>query len=157
MARVNTTGPIDLIDTRTGASQRAAGSETLPPSELGPTDPVVAFSPDGTLLAGWFPNGTVDLWDATSATLIAQLEPRNGDKPATSAVLQFDKLGNELSLITHNANDTSTIQRWSLGPDDLIAEACRLAGSSLTRQEWNRFVGRNVPYHQTCAPDAGLR
>jgi WD40 repeat protein len=146
---------IDLIDTRTLSSQVAADSQPLPASDE--ASPALAFSPDGTMVAAWFPDGAIDVWNVASATLIAQIQASNRRAPASSGVLNFSDSGDELSVLTHNADNTSTIDHWSFRPRDLLADSCRLTGGSLSLEEWDKFVGSDVPYHRTCEPTGTSR
>jgi VTC domain-containing protein/WD40 domain-containing protein len=38
----------------------------------------------------------------------------------------------------------------SIAPSELAAEACRVVSRDLTRAEWARFVGRDLPYQPVC-------
>jgi hypothetical protein len=40
---------------------------------------------------------------------------------------------------------------WDLDPAHWIPAACRIAGRSLTREEWVTYLGLLEPYRQTCA------
>jgi WD40 repeat protein len=52
-------------------------------------------------------------------------------------------------LVTGSWDGTARV--WHLKPEDLVEIACRTAGRSLTRQEWNLYIG-DKPYRETCAP-----
>ena len=38
-----------------------------------------------------------------------------------------------------------------MGADGLVRAACGIVGRDLTIAEWQRYVGRSVPYHHTCS------
>ena len=40
---------------------------------------------------------------------------------------------------------------WDVDPSDWESQSCRIAGRSLTQQEWEKFLP-DRPYHATCGP-----
>lgn len=105
-------------------------------------DPVfsVAFSPDGCWIAGGG-NGIVRVWKATTGREIARME-HNDDVLAVA----FSPDGR--SIISGSKDGTILVWPWR--PEDLVAEACRRLPRNLTREEWGRYIGPEVPYRPTC-------
>ena len=40
-------------------------------------------------------------------------------------------------------------------PEELAKRACRMANRDLAKDEWNQYIGPNIPYEPTC-PDLPL-
>lgn len=39
---------------------------------------------------------------------------------------------------------------WTVDNQDLLALACSHTTRNLSQPEWNTYLGRDVPYYQTC-------
>jgi len=52
-------------------------------------------------------------------------------------------------VVTFGAERRLRVWRWQV--DDLIAEACSLAGRNLSREEWRAYL-EFEPYRLTCEP-----
>ena len=103
----------------------------------------VAFSPNNQLLAATSWNGTVWLWDV--------------DQPYTApVVLQGHKSGvssvsvapNGLTLATGSHDQTICI--WNLDVENLVDMVCNKVQRNLTTDEWQQFVGLDIPQENTC-------
>jgi WD40 repeat protein len=102
----------------------------------------VAFSPDGTMLASSSQEGVI-LWDLDTG------QPMGRPLPGGAAmdVVAFNALSDRPVLVSAGGD---VAQRWEVDSDVWAARACARANRNLTRQEWNRFMGRETRYRTTC-------
>jgi len=102
----------------------------------------VAFSPDGTMLASSSQEGAI-LWDLETG------QPMGRPLPGGRAMdrVAFNALSDRPVLVSAGGD---TAHRWEVDSDVWAARACARANRNLTQQEWNRFMGRETPYRQTC-------
>jgi uncharacterized delta-60 repeat protein len=101
----------------------------------------VAFSPDGRYVVSGSEDNTARVWEATSGREVARLT--HGDRV-------FDVAFSPDGQYVVSGSENGTARVWWWRPEDLIAEACRRLPRNLTREEWQRYVGPEVPYHATC-------
>ena len=137
LAAGNADGTVRLWDMATG---RQIGRPLT-----GPADPVtsVTFSPDGTTLASASPDHTVRLWDlATSRPVGAPLTGHTGQ--VTSVAFSPD--GKTLAA----GSADHTVRLWDVAYlVNAVPHLCALAGRSLTRAEWARYVP-GLAYQRVC-------
>src|SRR5215475_7618511 len=50
-----------------------------------------------------------------------------------------------------SASKDGTVHLWDIDSVRLVAQACSIAYRNLSRSEWNKFLGPDVPYVATCA------
>ncbi|MEV0825948.1 WD40 repeat domain-containing protein [Nonomuraea rubra] len=95
----------------------------------------VVFSLDGTRLATAGDDRTARVWAADTGDEIARL---SHGEPVRSVA--FDSDGTRL------ATAAGTVHIWVLDTPGLIAQALERLTANLTREQWNRYMGPDVPY-----------
>ncbi len=118
----------------------------------------MVLSPNGSVLATTSGN-TVRVWDLKAEQELARVTRY---RPVAVA-LGGD--GNTLAIV----DSDGTVEVSIIGPDKLVDTACGRLTRNLTLTEWQKYVGKNIPYHRTCEnlpapadkelqpPSAGLR
>jgi WD40 repeat protein len=144
-AAVSSRGQVVTADWSAGIEARDA--RTLQPVEQlagsrGLLDQL-AFSSDGGLLIATGDEGTVQLYDTSSWTRLAEI-PSEAPEGVVEGWLRPDGLAVAV-------NTEQGVAEWTLVPKQLAAAACELAGRNLTRAEWATYLP-DQPYHRSC-PD----
>jgi WD40 repeat protein len=105
----------------------------------------VAFSPNGKIIAsggGSNRTGNIILWG---------IETRQPTGPPLQGFgllvrsVTFSPNGKLLAV----ANGLD-VRLWDVSLDSWMKRACRMANRNLTREEWRRYMGDDVPYRKTC-------
>ncbi len=53
------------------------------------------------------------------------------------------------TIAASNFSGPSDVVLWDVDPDSWVRRAVRIANRNLSWDEWQRFVGPDVPYHRT--------
>ena len=105
----------------------------------------VAFSSDGRLLASGGKEGTIILWDmATHQRLNQPLRGHLGEVYS----LAFSP---DSRTLASGSNDRDIIL-WDVSFESWKSRACGIVNRNLTKDEWNKFIGSDMPYQSSC-PD----
>lgn len=100
----------------------------------------LAFSPDGTLLAG-AGDGGAQLWDVI---LHQPLGGRLGSSPTSSVAVSPD------GRLVIAGDAAGSVRAYPATVDGWLRSVCDVVSRNLTQQEWESFVGTNAPYAKTC-------
>ena len=94
------------------------------------------------ITAGW--DGIAKVWDGRTGEELRTLSGSGGS-------LYYAAWSSDDTRILTAGQDGSA-RIYFARIDDLIAFACTRTDRNLTQTEWERYIGRDVPYRQTC-PD----
>jgi WD40 repeat protein len=104
----------------------------------------VDMSSDGRTVLGADGSGNVLLWDVATGTILG--DPLPGPGPGDKwLAAYFVPDGGRIVVVS----ETGSGWIWDVDPSDWKSRACQIAGRSLTRQEWQKFLP-DRPYHATC-------
>jgi WD40 repeat protein/DNA-binding SARP family transcriptional activator len=103
----------------------------------------VSFSPDGRMLATTSHDGTTRLWEIPSGRPIGTALPGPAQQYVAGA---FVDGGTHLVTLDDNGHGNL----WDIQPQSWARRACRIAGRTLTRTEWNAALSERT-YAPACA------
>jgi WD40 repeat protein len=126
-------------------------ADASPPAKLTPGSGVaispvdsVAVSPGGQLLVAGHDDGTVSVWDLAPVSRSPKWTLITDTNRVTAVTF-----GPDGGLAT--GSDDETVQLWNLNINAAITRTCSLAGSDLTRTQWNTYIPQS-PYQPPCSP-----
>jgi DNA-binding SARP family transcriptional activator/tRNA A-37 threonylcarbamoyl transferase component Bud32/WD40 repeat protein len=132
----------DGIDIRNGSTFEVIRHIDLPAASADVwNDPALIFSADTSLLLTNV-DGPGRLWDVATGEPIG--------RPAANELIGGNSgvnWGEFPQLVT--VNDRAVLQ-WNLDPGSWPQLACRVAGSNLTRSEWDQWGPRDEPFRALC-------
>lgn len=103
----------------------------------------IRFSDDGASIVAVGQDETAQVLNARTGEELLRARTREGAHLSKSPAI-FTPDGRYLVTV----RDTGA-RLWEISPSDMAHEACARAARNLTREEWQRFVGRE-PYRKTC-------
>ena len=125
---------VGLLDTRT--MRWIAKPNT---AQAGLVGYMSVFSADGSRFASVSDDGRLSYWDGRTGDLVGSVRVDD------TGALSFSPDRSTLFLAT----TAGPVRVWNLDPRSWTATACRLAGRTLTEQEWHSYLP-NRPYRPIC-------
>jgi len=107
----------------------------------------VSFSPDGSTVVSAADDGLLAFWDADT------LRPIGSPIAPLHEGVWAAWYRDDGSVTGYTPGDADGTEQWFVmpaQPERWLAAVCELAGTPLTRDEWDRYVGVSRPYRSTC-------
>ena len=106
----------------------------------------VNFSPDNRMLLTTSRDKTARLWDLSDSRKLPIIMDDHDDWVLTGC---FDPSGRQ--VITGSRDEY--VRTWPVSPQDLAERICTFLTRDMTQEEWNEFVGPDIPYERSCQGD----
>ncbi|MGF1635704.1 MAG: hypothetical protein ACFCUU_01425 [Cyclobacteriaceae bacterium] len=103
----------------------------------------IEFSKNGDLMATASYDGSVKLWVMNE---LDNLPVSFDDHESYVWSIDFDPSGNYLLAGSRDGS----VKLWPTNADLLANEICNKMIKNMSQREWDRFVGRDIPFEQTC-------
>ncbi len=104
----------------------------------------INFSPNNQQLLTTSRDKTARLWDLSDSRKLPIVMDDHNDWVLTGS---FDPSGRQ--IITGSKDEF--IRTWPVDPQTLADRICSLLSRNMTIEEWNEFVGADIPYEKTCS------
>lgn len=103
----------------------------------------IQFNPSSDLLLTTSRDGTARIWDLQDSRKLPIILDDHGDWVFTGS---FSPDGAQ--VITGGGDEY--IRTWPINPAYFAFRICAMVTRSMTQEEWNEFVGVDIPYQITC-------
>ncbi|MEP5610712.1 MAG: hypothetical protein ABJP45_00610, partial [Cyclobacteriaceae bacterium] len=103
----------------------------------------IEFSPDNKLLLTTSRDKAARLWDLRDSRKLPIIMDDHDDWVLTGC---FDPSGKQIITGSRDV----FIRTWPVDPKHLADRICSLLSRNMTREEWNEFVGSDIPFEKTC-------
>ena len=136
----------------TAGTMRVVAARDLAPISTGVSAVVgellsVSFSPDGQTIVSGGDSGVMAFWDAQT------LRPIGSPIRATPPDAWWAWYRHDGSIAGYAPGPTGDSQQWFVMPglpSQWLVSACQLAGVTLSRDEWDRYIGTTRGYKDPC-------
>ncbi|MEU6255395.1 helix-turn-helix domain-containing protein [Streptomyces sp. NPDC047043] len=122
--------------------RRERHREAVLPPAAGARVTALAFSPDGRTLAVGYGSGALRLWDTDTRQPLGGSLNTPGDAIRS---LAFGAHGDSVYASSAHV----PVQRYAVGPAQVVARLCARAGRNLTANEWRTYLP-DVPFRRLC-------
>jgi len=136
-----TGGSFGSVTVWRGRTQRHREAVVPAPTSGSPVT-ALAFSPDGRTLAVGYRSGALRLWDTATRQPLGSSLNTPGDAIRS---LAFDAHGDSV----YAAGPHVPVQRYAVGPAEVVTRLCARTGRNLTGNEWRTYLP-DVPYRRVC-------
>lgn len=103
----------------------------------------IAFAPDGSRIATACYDWKIRIWNAKE-DLSKQQPVLLNDFDYWVMDIQFTRDGNKLLA----AGADKTVRIWDINSADLFAEVSKKVKRELTEEEWDQYIGKDIPYEK---------
>ncbi|WP_436516898.1 WD40 repeat domain-containing protein [Ekhidna sp. To15] len=104
----------------------------------------IQFHPKGNLLLTTSRDRTARIWDLKDSRKLPIILDDHGDWVFTGS---FNPAGTQ--IITGGGDEY--IRTWPVDPAYFAFRICAMIERPMSREEWNEFVGKDIPYQITCS------
>lgn len=105
----------------------------------------IKYSPDNNKLASTSFDGTIKLWDINNFDAEPLILSDHGSWVLS---VSFNSAGNRL---VSGGRQENRLLSWYLDTGEMAREICSAVNRKLATEEWNRYIGEDIPYMETCA------
>jgi WD40 repeat protein len=106
----------------------------------------IAFSNNGKRLATASWDGTIQIWNMDNLDDLPYYLIDNGGKGSFAWDLTFSPQDDYLVVGT----EFGKIKKWAIDNATLAAQICQHVSRNMTKEEWERYVSKEVEYKNTC-------
>lgn len=105
----------------------------------------ISFSPDNTQLATSSFDGTIKIWNARN------LSENPVVITAHESWVFAIAFSNDGKTLVSSSEKGNLIYYWPTRTSEMADQICGLISRNMTQQEWNTYVGYDIPYQKTCS------